>query len=163
MVQHPFFLTHPQKIIPFLFSSKHTIVFHKLLLLLLLLGLLRARPAHIRYHVHIPVVHVGSRRRVTTAAATDSPRFFFNNGLIRRHAALPRVVVGPERGPETVRERHHEQGLGIADKFVDVAFAGDLLHDALLVVVAERAGELVVVHGGAVLLHAPSTRHLWLG
>lgn len=35
-----------------------------------------------------------------------------------------------------------------------------LLHDALLVVVAQRAAQLVVVHGGPVFLNAPATSHL---
>lgn len=35
-----------------------------------------------------------------------------------------------------------------------------LLHDALLVVVAQRAAQLVVVHGGPVLLQTPAPGHL---
>lgn len=35
-----------------------------------------------------------------------------------------------------------------------------LLHDSFLVVVAQRAAQLVVVHGGAVLLHTPQSGHL---
>lgn len=35
-----------------------------------------------------------------------------------------------------------------------------LLHDSLLVVIAQRAAELVVVHGWTVLLHAPQPGNL---
>lgn len=35
-----------------------------------------------------------------------------------------------------------------------------LLHDSLLVVIAQRATELVVVHGWTVLLHAPQPGNL---
>lgn len=35
-----------------------------------------------------------------------------------------------------------------------------LLHDSLLVVIAQRAAELVVVHGRTVLLHPPQPGHL---
>ena len=38
-----------------------------------------------------------------------------------------------------------------------------LLHDALLVVVAQRTAQLVVVHGRTVLLHTPQPRHLGMG
>lgn len=35
-----------------------------------------------------------------------------------------------------------------------------LLHDSLLIVVAQRAAEFVVVHGWTVLLHAPQPCNL---
>lgn len=38
-----------------------------------------------------------------------------------------------------------------------------LLHDSLLVVIAQRAAELVVVHGWTVLLHTPQPGHLMRG
>lgn len=38
-----------------------------------------------------------------------------------------------------------------------------LLHDSLLVVIAQRATELVVVHGWTVLLHAPQPGNLRRG
>ena len=59
-----------------------------------------------------------------------------------------------------VREGHAEQGLGATHELVDVAFARHFLHDALLVVVAQGAAQLVVVHGGPVLLYAPAARYL---
>jgi len=55
---------------------------------------------------------------------------------------------------------HVEQGVWIADEPIDVALSVDLLHDALLVVVAQTPGQLVVVHGRAVLLETPTTGHL---
>ena len=38
-----------------------------------------------------------------------------------------------------------------------------LLHDSLLVVIAQRATELVIVHGWTVLLHAPQPGNLRRG
>lgn len=35
-----------------------------------------------------------------------------------------------------------------------------LLHDSLLIVIAQRAAELVIVHGWTVLLHAPQPGNL---
>lgn len=35
-----------------------------------------------------------------------------------------------------------------------------LLHDSLLIVIAQRAAELVIVHGRTVLLHAPQPGNL---
>lgn len=40
------------------------------------------------------------------------------------------------------------------------ALQTDLLHDAFLVVVAQRAAQLVVVHGWTVLLDPPEPGHL---
>ena len=68
--------------------------------------------------------------------------------------------LGLEDGALVVREGHREESFGIADEPIHVALAGHLLHDALLVVVAQRAAQLVVVHRRAVLLDAPTPRNL---
>lgn len=44
--------------------------------------------------------------------------------------------------------------------FFRKAFPFYLLHDPLLVVVAQRPAQLVVVHGGSVLLDPPPAGHL---
>ena len=53
-----------------------------------------------------------------------------------------------------------EKGLGIADELVDVALARRLDDDLLVVVVAQAAGQLLVVHLGLVLPLAPTPRNL---
>ena len=50
--------------------------------------------------------------------------------------------------------------VGKLDQHRKGAFLLYLLHDSLLVVVAQRAAELVVVHGWTVLLHAPQPGNL---
>lgn len=59
-----------------------------------------------------------------------------------------------------VGEGHGEKGIGVTDKLVDVSLPGHLLHDALLIVIAQRSAELVVVHGWPVLLDAPTPSNL---
>ena len=51
-----------------------------------------------------------------------------------------------------IGEGHRKQSLWITYKLVHISLSGNLLHDAFLVVVPERSTQLVVVHGGAVLL-----------
>ena len=48
----------------------------------------------------------------------------------------------------------------MAEKLIDVLLAGDLREKFLLVVVAKRTTELVVVHLGARFENAPATREL---
>ena len=43
---------------------------------------------------------------------------------------------------------------------LSLPFAGRLVYDVLVVVVAQAAGELLVVHLGLVLPHPPPPRHL---
>ena len=68
--------------------------------------------------------------------------------------------VGLQEGAVRVREGHAEERFRVADELVDVAFAGHFLHDALLVVVTQRAAQLVIVHGRPVLLQPPAPGHL---
>ena len=53
-----------------------------------------------------------------------------------------------------------KEGLEVADEPVDVALAGRLVDDVLVVVVAQAAAKLLVVHLGFVFPHAPSSSHL---
>ena len=53
-----------------------------------------------------------------------------------------------------------EEGVEVADELVDVALARRLDDDLLVVVVAQAAGQLLVVHLGLVLALAPTPRHL---
>ena len=53
-----------------------------------------------------------------------------------------------------------KEGLQIADEPVDVALARRLMDDVLVVVVAQAPTELLVVHLGLVLPHAPSSSNL---
>ena len=57
-------------------------------------------------------------------------------------------------------ERHPEHRLEVADKSVDVALARDLVDDVLVVVVAQAAAQLLVVHLGFVLAGAPAAGDL---
>lgn len=53
-----------------------------------------------------------------------------------------------------------QHALQIAHKAVDIALARRLVDDVLVVVVAETATELLVVHLRLVLAHAPAPRDL---
>lgn len=62
----------------------------------------------------------------------------------------------------TARKREVGEGLEgvrVAELVDEPLGALCLLHDALLVVLTDGTGELVVVHGRAVLAHAPEARH----
>lgn len=52
--------------------------------------------------------------------------------------------------------RHGEERVRAAHELVDVPLTCHFLHDAFFVVVAQRAAQLVVVHGRAVFLQTPS-------
>ena len=65
-----------------------------------------------------------------------------------------------EHRPVVVGECHGEQCVRITHKLVHVSLAGHFLHDSFLIVVAQRATQLVIVHGWPVLLDAPAARHL---
>ena len=60
-----------------------------------------------------------------------------------------------------VREGHREECIRVTHKFVDVAFPSHLLHDALFIVIAERAAQLVIVHGWPILLDTPTASNLF--
>lgn len=48
------------------------------------------------------------------------------------------LVVGLKDWNPVVRKGHGKESIRVAGKPIDVAFAGDLLHDSLLVVIAQR-------------------------
>ena len=56
-----------------------------------------------------------------------------------------------------------QQALQVADETVDVTFPGRLVDDVLVVVVAQAAAQLLVVHLGFVFPLAPSPGHLGEG
>lgn len=87
-----------------------------------------------------PLVHVGQ-----------------GHGVLLVDVALK---LGLQAGPMTVGEGQGDEGLGLAHKLVNVALPCHLLHNSLLVVITQRATELVIVHGWTVLLHAPEPGHL---
>ena len=66
-----------------------------------------------------------------------------------------RVLSGP-------LERRHspEQILQVTDESVHVALAGRLVDDVLVIVIAQTAAQLLVVHLGFVLPGSPPARHL---
>lgn len=92
-------------------------------------------------------VHGGHRCRRCGAGAV----------LLMLSHRLARIETDADTGAAV---GHVEQSLRIAHEFVHVPFAGHLLHDALLVVVAQTARQFVVVHGRPVFLDAPATGHL---
>ena len=53
-----------------------------------------------------------------------------------------------------------KEGLEVADEPVDVALAGRLVDVVLVVLVAQAAAKLLIVHLGLVFPHAPSSGHL---
>ena len=53
-----------------------------------------------------------------------------------------------------------QQILEIANETVDVSFAGGFVDDVFVVVVAQPARQLFIVHFGFVLADAPATGHL---
>ena len=57
-------------------------------------------------------------------------------------------------------EGHPQHGFQVTHEAVDIAFPRDLVDDVLVVVVAETATQLLVVHLGLVLARAPSPGHL---
>ena len=69
---------------------------------------------------------------------------------LRRHPAGGEQLVG----------RVAEQTLQVAHEAVHVALAGRLVDDVLVVVVAQTARQLLVVHLRLVLADAPAARHL---
>lgn len=89
------------------------------------------------------------------------PRFA---AVVRRRPGLtlPRLRVGG-RNVHTGQHllgRLTQHALHVADKAVDVAFAGRLVDDVLVVVVAQASAQLLVVHLGFVLALAPALGHL---
>ena len=70
---------------------------------------------------------------------------------LRLRVALRRQVVGGEQLLRSVAE----QPLQLADEAVDVALAGGLVDDVLVVIVSDAARQLLVVHLRLVLAHSP--------
>jgi len=56
--------------------------------------------------------------------------------------------------------RVSDNGQHVAHEAIDVATSGRLVNDVLIVVVTQTATQLLVVHLGFVLAHAPASRHL---
>lgn len=53
-----------------------------------------------------------------------------------------------------------QQALQVADEAIDVAFAGSLAYDVLVVVVSKTTTQLLIVHLGLVLPLPPQQGHL---
>ena len=53
-----------------------------------------------------------------------------------------------------------QQAFQVTDEAVDVALARGLVDDVLVIVIAQAAAQLLVVHLGLVFPLAPSPRHL---
>lgn len=76
-----------------------------------------------------------------------------------RPPSLVGVRLDVQHGVELLG-RVAQQALQVADEAVDVAFPGRLVDDVLVVVVAQAAAQLLVVHLGFVFPLAPSPGHL---
>lgn len=84
--------------------------------------------------------------------------------MVRRRPGLtlPRLSVGGRNihTGQHLLGRLSQHSLHVTDEAVDVAFAGCLVDNVLMVVVAQASAQLLVVHLGFVLALAPALGHL---
>lgn len=110
-------------------------------------------------HTHA-FTHTRTRTRHTRREAEgDGDTARADGRAFERTPAVKRARAEPHRRACADASGHDLQAVGVAELVHEPLGPLSLLHDALLVVLSDGAGELVVVHGGTVLPLAPEAGH----